>query len=174
MSLPPPTAKSCACAYCTSLPAMSGLDEHSTRVLCPASNYLFVERIGPFMDTAREAWQELHQKLPEVQALTRITGHLALYRVKPEMVYRAAVTVTEIPTSLPSGMRAFTLPEAGYEQFVLTGPYHQLPEACGRVFELIEERSIPLRDDYFVEHYVNDPASTPEAELITHIRVPTL
>ena len=150
------------------------LDEHSTRVLRPASNYLFVERIGPFQDTAREAWQELHQKLPEVQALTRITGHMAVYRVKPEMVYRAGVTVEEVPSTLPSGMGAVTLPEAGYERFVLAGPYHQLPEACGRIFELIEGRPIPLRDDYFIEHYVNDPASTPEAELITHIMIPTL
>jgi len=40
--------------------------------------------------------------------------------------------------------------------------------------ELINETKLPLRDDYFLENYVNDPRTTPEEQLISQILVPTL
>jgi effector-binding domain-containing protein len=35
------------------------------------------------------------------------------------------------------------------------------------------ETNIALRDDFAIEHYVNDPRITPEDELVTEILVPT-
>jgi effector-binding domain-containing protein len=61
-----------------------------------------------------------------------------------------------------------------YSSFVLTGPYANLGRATGRVMELITETKLPLRDDYFIENYVNDPRTTPEEQLITQILVPTI
>jgi hypothetical protein len=40
--------------------------------------------------------------------------------------------------------------------------------------EIISQRKLPLRDDYFLENYVNDPRSTPEDQLITEILVPSI
>jgi effector-binding domain-containing protein len=56
----------------------------------------------------------------------------------------------------------------------LTGPYPQLGAATGRVFQIVDERKIPMRDDYCIENYVNDPRTTPEERLITEILIPTL
>jgi effector-binding domain-containing protein len=56
----------------------------------------------------------------------------------------------------------------------LTGPYSDLGPASGRVQEIISEKKLPLRDDYFIENYVNDPRTTPEDQLITQILVPTV
>jgi effector-binding domain-containing protein len=56
----------------------------------------------------------------------------------------------------------------------LTGPYSQLPEASGRVFHIVAEKKIPVRDDFCIENYANDPRTTPEPQLMTAILIPTL
>ena len=65
-------------------------------------------------------------------------------------------------------------PEANYSRFVLTGAYANLGQATGRVVEIIQQTKLPLRDDYFIENYVNDPRTTPEDQLITEILIPTI
>jgi effector-binding domain-containing protein len=42
------------------------------------------------------------------------------------------------------------------------------------VFEIVSEKKIPLRDDYCIEHYANDPRTTPEEQLVTEILIPTV
>jgi len=49
-----------------------------------------------------------------------------------------------------------------------------LPEASGRVFEMVEEKKIQMRDDFCIENYANDPRTTPEEQLITEILIPTV
>jgi effector-binding domain-containing protein len=56
----------------------------------------------------------------------------------------------------------------------LTGPYADLPQASGRVFEIVSEKQIQLRDDFCIENYKNDPRTTPEEQLITEILIPTI
>jgi effector-binding domain-containing protein len=48
-----------------------------------------------------------------------------------------------------------------------------MPEASRRVFQIVSERKIQLRDDFCIENYANDPRVTPEPELITQILIPT-
>jgi effector-binding domain-containing protein len=57
-------------------------------------------------------------------------------------------------------------------RFVLTGPYTNLPQASSRVFDIVKEKNIRLRDDFCIENYVNDPRTTPEDQLVTQILVP--
>ena len=59
-------------------------------------------------------------------------------------------------------------------RFVLTGSYANLGQATGRVMEIVQQTKLPLRDDYFIENYVNDPRTTPEDQLITEILVPAI
>ena len=40
--------------------------------------------------------------------------------------------------------------------------------------EIIQQTKLPLRDDYFIENYVNDPRTTPEDQLTTEILVPAI
>jgi effector-binding domain-containing protein len=74
---------------------------------------------------------------------------------------------------LPEGLNYTEFRGGKFRRFVLTGPYSELGAATGRVMQIISEARLPLRDDYFIENYRNDPRTTPEAELITEILVPT-
>jgi len=96
---------------------------------------------------------------------------MSLYKMGPK-IYRAGVSVAEEPKDLPEGMRYEKFHGGKYGRFVLTGPYSNLPEASGRVFEIVKAKKIQLRDDFCIENYANDPRTTPEDQLVTQILVP--
>lgn len=150
------------------------LNETPDIVTWPAVHYVFIEKIGPFQETAQKAWEELHKCVPEVSKHYKISGFTSLYKVKPQMLYRAGLLVDRKPETLPTGMRYEQFHGGKYSRFVLTGSYAQLPEACGKVFGIVEKTKLPMRDDFFVENYVNDPKITPEDQLITEILIPTV
>jgi hypothetical protein len=41
------------------------------------------------------------------------------------------------------------------------------------VWSIVADKQIPLRDDFTIENYMNDPKTTPEDKLMTEILVPT-
>ncbi len=135
----------------------------------PETHYVFVEKIGQFQDTAMAAWQELHAKLPQVKVQPKT--FLSLYNPELE-IYRAGAVFDTKPASLPPGLQYEFFKGGSYKQFTLTGSYENLPEACGSVFEWLEENEIELRDDFCLEHYTNDPKTTPEEALVTNILMP--
>lgn len=139
----------------------------------PETHYVFIEKIGPFQNTAPQAWKDLHQLVGGILQHNKITGYMSLYKVGPK-VYRAGVSIAGGPKNLPDGLQYFKFVGGKYSRFVLTGPYSQLPEACGRVFDVVSERKIPLRDDFYIENYVNDPRTTAEENLVTEILIPTV
>jgi len=139
----------------------------------PEMHYVFVERIGPFQQNAPQAWQTLHPLIPAVSQQSRITGFTSLYKLG-QQIYRAGVSLAAAPTQLPESLKYEKFHGGKYSRFVLTGPYSNLPEASGRVMQAVSEKKIAVRDDFFIENYVNDPRSTPEDQLITEILVPTV
>jgi TetR/AcrR family transcriptional repressor of nem operon len=141
-------------------------------VTWPETHYVFLEKVGPFMETAPQAWGEVHGKVPAIEAHNQITGYMSLYKVGPK-VYRAGVSVATPPAELPEGLKYERFPGGKYSRFVLTGPYSNLPEASGRAFKLVEEKHVQLRDDFNIENYVTDPRKTPADQLITEILFPT-
>ena len=150
------------------------LTQKPERVTWPETHYVFIEKIGPFMETAPQAWQMLHQLTPEISKHNEITRYMSLYKTGEPKIYRAGVALAAAPTDLPKGLVYEVFKGGKYSRFVLTGPYSNLPEACGRVFEIVSETNIQVRADYFIENYVNDPRTTPEQQLITEILVPTV
>ena len=148
------------------------LTEKPEVVTWPETHYVYIEKIGPFQDTAPQAWQEIHKLIPTISEHNVITGYTSLYKVEPK-IYRAGVSVAAEPKNLPAGMRYLKFNGGKYSRFVLTGPYSNLPEASGRVFQMVSDQKIPPRDDFNIENYVNDPRTTPEAELVTQILIPT-
>jgi AraC family transcriptional regulator len=142
-------------------------------VTWPETRYVFIEKIGPFQNTAPQAWQSFHQLVPRISEHNKISGYMSLYKVQPK-IYRAGVSLAAEPKSLPADVEYFKFTGGKYSRFVLTGPYSDLPEASGRVFEIVGKNSIQLRDDYCIENYVNDPRTTPEEQLITEILIPTV
>ena len=149
------------------------LTEEATVVTWPETHYVFVEKIGPFQETAPQAWNSVHPIVPAISEHNQVTGYTSLYKVGPK-VYRAGVSVAAEPKNLPAGVRYEKFKGGKYSKFVLTGPYSNLPEASRRVFEIAAEKKIQMRDDYCIENYMNDPRTTPEEELVTEILIPTV
>ena len=52
------------------------------------THYVFIEKTGPFMNTAPQAWQELHNNIPELAAKNKIAQYLSLYKAEAG-IYRA-------------------------------------------------------------------------------------
>jgi DNA gyrase inhibitor GyrI len=138
----------------------------------PETHYVFLEKIGPFQNTAPQAWHDVHQLTKAISAHNQITGAMSLYKMEKQ-IYRAGFILSAPPKDLPVGLSYEAFKGGKYIRFTLTGPYKHLPEASGRVFHIVKESRIPLRDDFNIENYVNDPKTTPEDQLITEILFPT-
>lgn len=141
-------------------------------VTFPEAHYVYLERVGPFMKTAPQAWQDLHKLEPDISAHNKITGAMALYKMTPN-TYRAGYALAAPPVNLPQDLAYTKLAPGKYSRFVLTGPYSDLPQASGRVWEIVSKTEIPVREGFAIENYANDPKTTPEDQLITEILIPT-
>jgi predicted transcriptional regulator YdeE len=142
-------------------------------VIWPETHYVFIEKNGPFMQTAPAAWGAMHQAMiPKILEHNTITKYMSLYQ-PGALIYRAGVALAGEPKNLPEGVAYEKFKGGKYSKFVLTGPFSDLPEATGRVFHAVEAHKIKTRDDFAIENYVSDPRTTPESELITEILVPT-
>jgi predicted transcriptional regulator YdeE len=150
-----------------------GLNEHPEVVTWPETHYVFVEKIGSFMENAPKAWQEAHRLAQGLRENNNITGYMAMYKMGPG-IYRAGFSIGGPPVKLPDGLKYEKFNGGKYVGFELTGPYEQLPKVTGRAWEIIGEKKIELRDDFAIENYVNDPNVTPAEKLITHILIPTV
>jgi effector-binding domain-containing protein len=148
------------------------LTEDPELVTWPATHYVFIEKIGPFQKTAQQAWQELHQRVSRIAESNQITGYMSLYKMSPN-TYRAGVSLASPPKDLPEGLQYTNFEGGKYSRFVLTGSYSNLPDASRRVFEIVSTTGLPMRVDYCIENYLNDPKNTPEDELVTEIMIPT-
>jgi effector-binding domain-containing protein len=142
-------------------------------VTWPETQYVFLEKIGPFQNTAPQAWQDLHKLVSGISEHNKITAYLSLYKVQPK-IYRAGVSLAAEPVKLPAGLEYAKFQGGKYSKFVLTGSYSNLPQASRRVFEIVAEKKIKVRDDFCIENYVNDPRTTPEEQLVTQILIPTI
>jgi effector-binding domain-containing protein len=148
------------------------LNEVPETVTWPETHYVFVEKIGPFPTNAPQAWQSFHQSVAAIAEHNRIIGYMSLYKIGPK-IYRAGVSLAAAPAKLPQDLGYMKFAGGKYTRFVLTGSYTNLGHATGRVMEMIAQTKLPLRDDFFIENYLNDPRTTPEEQLITEILVPT-
>jgi DNA gyrase inhibitor GyrI len=151
---------------------MSGLNETPDIIQFPVTPYVFIEKVGPFMETAQPAWESVHKNAADISKTGKICGAFSLYKIEPQMIYRAGVRVEEKPANLPAGFQYVQFEGGKYARFVLKGSYSQLPEACGRVFEIVEKTKMAVRDGFYIENYVNDPTTTPEDQLLTEILIP--
>ena len=148
------------------------LNEKYDEIKWPVSNYLFLEKTGPFQETAPACWQEFHKVFPQLLTDYPKKAVASLYKVSPTMLYRAGMMTDSAPSKLPDGVRHEKFQGGKYIRFTLTGSFSQLPEACGKVFEIVKAKNIALREDFYIENYVTDPRVTPEDQLVTEILVP--
>lgn len=137
----------------------------------PAVHYVFIERIGNIPANAPGAWKTLHEFAPVLKQHNQVTGAAAFYR-PAKGIYRAAFLIAAPPLKLPEGLSYEKFPGGTYTQFTLTGPYDQLPEAHTRSCAIADDEKIALRDDFYIEHYITDPSTTPAEQNITAILFP--
>lgn len=137
-------------------------------------HYVFIESVGPFEQTAQKAWEKLHPLLPELAVSRKLLAFTSLFRVEPEMIYRAGVFVDKPPQSLPKELKYEMLEGGKYTKYILTGAYANLPDAWGKVFGSLSGSGISVRDDFFIENYANDPKVTPEEKLVTELMIPSI
>ncbi len=149
------------------------LTENPQIITWPEIHYVYLEKIGAFQETAPACWNQLHQMVPAVLENNQINGFMSLYKV-PQKLYRAGVSLTAPPQKIPEGMKYVKFPGGKYSRFVLTGPYKDLPVACGIVFGMVDDGKIKMRDDFCIENYTTDPRTTPEDKNITEILIPTV
>ena len=136
----------------------------------PETHYVYIEKTGPFQNTAPQAWEELQKVIPQICEHNQDTAYTSLYKVGPQ-IYRAGVGIAAEPKNLPAGLQYTKFPGGKYARFTLTGPYSNLPEASGRVFQMVKDQKLPVRDDFNIENYVNDPRTTPASDLVTQILI---
>jgi DNA gyrase inhibitor GyrI len=148
------------------------LTENPDVVTWPETVYCYVEKVGPFQNGARAAWEELQRALPKLADQAKLT-HRFFARYDPEAsIYRAGVSLSAPLSQPPLPLRCETYPGGRFARFVLEGSYANLGAASGRVFERVRELRLERRSDFCIESYVNDPKVTPEDKLITEILIP--
>jgi len=148
------------------------LVEEPEIVQWPETHYVYIERVGPFVENAGQAWQSAHQLAPALRQNNQVTKYMSLYKRGPK-IYRAGFALASEPKDLPAGLTYEKFKGGKYSRFVLTGPYTDLPAASGRVFELVAEQGIGMRDEFCIENHVTDPSTTPADRNVTEILIPT-
>ncbi len=155
------------------MPETLNLTVQAETVEFPATNYVFIERIGNIPANAPQAWQAVLKFAPVLMQRNQITGAAALY--KPDQgIYRAGFMLAAPPVNLPAELTYEKFHGGKYARFTLTGPFDQLPEATRRAFEVVAEKKIPLRDAFHIEHYLTDPNTTPADQNVTAILFPAV
>jgi effector-binding domain-containing protein len=149
------------------------LTEHPEETTWPQTHYVYVEKVGPFQETAGAAWQAAHTLAAALSEQNKITGYTSLYKAGPK-IYRAGFLIASPPVALPEGLSYQNFAGGKYVRFLLTGPYNHLPEASGRVWKTVADQKLQLRDDFAIENYLNDPSVTPPEQLKTEILIPVV
>jgi AraC family transcriptional regulator len=146
----------------------------------PAVHYIFLQRTGPFAEVAPPTWDELFRLMGGKIAHDQITEFLGLSGIDKSkqgdeaMIYQAGVCLASKPADLPKGLQYKKIDAGRYAQFLLTGPYSQIWIAFSQIFQALSESKVPLREEYCIENYINDPKTTPEDQLQTQILIPVL
>jgi len=148
------------------------LTNKSEKISYPEQHYIFIEKIGPFENTAMAAWQELHQVVSSSQVDAQKTGAMALFKIEPQMIYRAGFVYNKKPEIIPAGTQYFKFSGGSYAKYTLTGSYMHLPVAWGKVIDYATQENLQTRQDFYIENYANDPTTTPEDQLISELMIP--
>jgi len=137
-----------------------------------ATHYLFLEKTGLFMETAPKCWQEFRAIIDPLMPKLKMKTFASLYKIHPEMVYRAGVMLEEKPSFDIPGLR-YELFEGGtYLNYRFKGNYGEIPEACGRVFDDLHVKRAEMIDNWGIENYLTNPQTTPPDENVVEILIP--
>ncbi|GLR16416.1 SRPBCC family protein [Portibacter lacus] len=134
------------------------------------SKYIGVER-ETNLDTAASKMGEDIQKLHGFGDMSNV---FMMYKkwdmVKNQAHYLAGMFVDEIPSNLPAEFIQGQIPSTKIYTLEHVGPYRHLGNAWSTMSNMQRSKEFKVRKDIFpFETYKNDPGSTAENELLTHI-----
>ncbi len=154
------------------------LTEKPEFVTRPAIHLLYVEKSGIFQEVAMPTWYELIPLVDKHVNKETITEYLGLSNMdtngkdEASMHYDAGVGVNEKPKSIPKGLKYKSVAGGKYAKFILVGPTNGVWGALEKIFKVLAENKIKLRDGACIENYLSNPEIVPENELVTELLVP--
>lgn len=143
----------------------------------PLTHYVFLEKRGPFAEVAPPLWDELATNIRQLdqQQIREYLGVSGVDKSRPgedAMIYQAGVAIASEPHNLPSALQHKAIKSGNYARFLLTGSYAQIWPAFDHIFKQLADSKVALRPEFCIENYLNDPRTTPEAQLQTELLIP--
>lgn len=141
------------------------------------TSYLFFEGYGSFPETAPKVWDKLFTVLfPQINPIDAVEflGLSLIDKTKKgeeRMIYQAGICMKNIPKGLQN-IQMKDIPAGQYASFELKGPYPQIWPAFNEFFKCLADNKVPLREEFCIENYLNDPQITPAEDLLTEILIP--
>lgn len=154
------------------------LTEKPEIITRPLTHFVYHEKHGVFSEIAIPTWMEMFPLIEGKFEKTNIKEFLGWSVMDPKAktelaaTYGAGIALDHEPKSVPKGLLYKKIPSAKYARFILTGPYSGVWPAFEKVFRILGDSKIKLREGACIENYINDPATTPEKDLITELLVP--
>ena len=124
-------------------------------------------------DTLVEAFKTVYGALQK-QGLKPAGPAMTIYTATDDtgFEYQAGVPVAEEPKSpLPEGLAVEKSPEGRALKFIHRGSYDAMDSTYEAITNHLDEKRLEARD-LFIEHYVTDPLTTPEDNLVIEVYVP--
>ncbi len=124
-------------------------------------------------DTLVEAFKNVYGAMQK-QGLKAAGPAMTIYTATDDtgFEYQAGVPVAEEPKApLPDGMFVGKSPDGRALKFIHRGSYDAMDSTYEAITNHLDEKRLEARD-LFVEHYVTDPLTTPEDNLVIEVYVP--
>jgi len=124
-------------------------------------------------DTLVEAFKNVYGALQK-QGLKADGPAMTIYTSTDDtgFEYQAGVPVAEAPKEpLPEGLAVGKSPEGRALKFIHRGSYDAMDSTYEAITNHLDEKRLEARD-LFVEHYLTDPLTTPEDNLVIEVYVP--
>ncbi|ABC24143.1 AraC family transcriptional regulator [Rhodospirillum rubrum] len=145
----------------------------------PAMIFASLRHIGPYGE-AGETFRKITDWAVSEGVMTPETQILGLSYDDPKTTpaeilrYDACVTL-KTPVALPPGMQLMALPACSWVMMTHKGPYETMGETFTKLYAALAEHPtlVPIATGA-IEIYVNDPATTAPADLITELGVAVL
>ena len=124
-------------------------------------------------DTLVEAFKNVYGAMQK-QGLRPAGPAMTIYTATDDtgFEYQAGVPVAEEPKGpLPEGLTVGKSPDGRALKFIHRGSYDAMDSTYEAITNHLDEKRLEARD-LFVEHYVTDPLTTPEDNLVIEVYVP--
>jgi effector-binding domain-containing protein len=142
--------------------------------------YLYLEKNGPFDQSAGEAWREFH-KVHSTMQLKMQPNHMQAYSIMDESkqgddkyTYQAGLTFDKKVDNVPPELKIRPV-KAGktYASFTYKGPYDGLKQAYPAALAALPKNGLKLqKNELIMERYLNTPQDTKPEDLMTVLLFP--